>query len=251
MSPLLVSAFVLACTFGATLLAVLAARLLPTGHLTGASKETIHAIMGIMALLAAVVLGLLIYSAKTSFDTKDTEFRHASAKVVLLDRVLAHYGPDAGPARGHLREAVQRKLAALNPKALPADHGSEATFVAIEAIQDEIRGFQPTTDAQRWLKDRALAVSSDIAEARWFLLDDLDSTMPMPFLVVLVFWLALIFFSHGLFAPPNVTVLSLMLFCAVSLSAAIYLMLEMNNSLEGPISISTEPLGRALERLGR
>ncbi len=83
-------------------------------------------------------------------------------------------------------------------------------FVTVEKIQDTIRAFAPTSEAQRWLKDRALDVSGDIAEARWFLLDDLDSAMPVPFLMILVFWLALIFFCYGLFSPANFTVLTVM-----------------------------------------
>lgn len=251
MSPALVFFIVLICTFGAMLLAVYVAPLLPHGHLTGASKETIHAIMGVMALLAAVVLGLLIYSAKTSFDTKDTEFRHASAKIVLLDRVLAHYGPEAAEARKMLREAVEKKLATFDPDAFHERRGKEPTFVAVEKIQDDIRAYAPTSEAQRWLKDRALEVSGEIAEARWFLLDDLDIAMPVPFLMILVFWLALIFFCYGLFSPANGTVLTVVFLCAASLAVSIYLVLEMDNSLEGPIAISAEPLSKALAKLGQ
>jgi hypothetical protein len=251
MSPGLVFFVVLVCTFGSMLLAIYVAGLLPPEHLTGASKETIHAIMSVMALLTAVVLGLLIYSAKTAFDTKDTEFRHASAKIVLLDRVLAHYGPEAVETRKLLREAVEKKLATFEPEALHERRGKEPTFVAVEKIQDDIRGYAPTSESQRWLKDRALEVSGEIAEARWFLLDDLDSAMPVPFLMILVFWLALIFFSYGLFSPANVTVLTIMFLCAVSLSISIYLVLEMDNSLDGPIAISTEPLSKALAKLGQ
>jgi hypothetical protein len=249
MSPALVFLVVLACTFGSMLLAVYVAGFLPPDHLTGTSKETIHAIMGVMALLTAVVLGLLIYSAKTAFDTKDTEFRHASAKIVLLDRVLAHYGPEAAEARKLLREAVEKKLGEFDSSV--RHEPGEPMFVTVEKIQDTIRAFAPTSEAQRWLKDRALDVTGDIAEARWFLLDDLDSAMPVPFLMILVFWLALIFFCYGLFSPVNFTVLAIMFLCAISLSISIYLVLEMDNSLDGPIAISAEPLSRALAKLGQ
>ena len=124
-------------------------------------------------------------------------------------------------------------------------------FVTVEKIQDTIRAFAPTSEAQRWLKDRALDVSGDIAVARWFLLDDLDSAMPVPFLMILVFWLALSFFCYGLFSPANFTVLTVMFLCAISLSISIDLVLEMDNSLDGPIAISAEPLSRALAKLGQ
>ena len=109
----------------------------------------------------------------------------------------------------------------------------------------------PTTDAQRLVKSRALDIGGDIAKARGFLMENVDSTVPVAFLAILVFWLAFIFFSYGLFAEGNATVISVLLLCALSLAGSVYLIFEMDNSLEGPISISTAPLKRALEYLGR
>jgi hypothetical protein len=240
---------VLASTFGATLLAIFVATKLPKEHLTGASREVVHAFMAVIALLAAVILGLLMYAGKTSFDTKDAEFRHATARLVLLDRVLAHYGPELEGARQKLRAAVELKLAQPKPHVQPG--AKTGAFHIIEDVQDDLRRLTPQTDAQRWLRERALDVSGDIAETRWFLIDDLDTTMPMPFLAVLVFWLALIFFCYGLFTPLNSTVLTVTFLCAVSLAASVYLILEMDNSLEGPIKISIEPLRKAVDQLGQ
>lgn len=246
----LVFFIVLVCLCVATALGLYLSATLPKGHLDGRSKEVIHAFMGVIALLSAVVLGLLVYSAKTSFDTKDSEFKHASAKVVLLDRVLAHYGPKAKEARDVLRAAVEKKLLELGPKGNARAEKSERTFVSIEAVQDKIRALAPESDGERWLKSRALEVSGDIAQARWFLVDEIDSTMPRPFVAIMVFWLMLIFFSYGLFTPRSTTVLAVLFLCAVSLAGSVYLILEMDDSLEGPISISTEPLRKALDELG-
>lgn len=242
---------VLACLGAATILGLYLSAAASKAHLDTRSKEVIHGFMGVIAHLIAVVLGLLIFSAKTSFDTKDSEFKHASAKVVLLDRVLAHYGPKAQEARDALRSTVEKKLAVLEPSGKLGHERSQRTFVSVEDVQDKIRALAPETDGERWLKERALAVSGDIAQARWFLLDELDSTMPSPFVAIMVFWLMLIFFSYGLFTPRNVTVLAVLALCAVSLASSVYLVLEMDDSLEGPISISTDPLRKALDELGR
>ncbi len=245
--PILIFFVVLACTFGATVIALYCASSLPKEHLTGTSKEVIHAFMAVVALLAAVILGLLMYAAKTAFDNKDAEFRHATAKLVLLDRVLVHYGPEVANARKQLRAAVERKLAEAEPRPKVSKQGG---FAVIELVQDELRSLTPANDSQRWLQKRALDLSGEIAESRWFLVEDLDSTMPIPFLVVLIFWLALIFFCYGLFAPRNITVLTISFLCAVSLAASVYLVLEMDNSLDGPIRISVEPLRKALDLMG-
>jgi hypothetical protein len=151
--------------------------------------------MNLIALLTAVVLGLLTFAAKTSFDTKDMEWKHASANIVLLDRALAHYGPEAVAARDLLKAAVSRKLAQLESR--PAGQSSSAggpLVAEIEEVQDAVRNFSPTTDAQRLVKSRALDIGGDIAKARWFLIENVDSTVPLAFLAVLVFWLAFIFF---------------------------------------------------------
>ncbi len=242
---------VLACLGAATFLGLYLSATSSKAHLDSRSKEVIHGFMGVIAHLIAVVLGLLIFSAKTSFDTKDSEFKHASAKVVLLDRVLAHYGPKAKEARAALRSTVEKKLAALEPSGKLGTEKGQRTFVSVEDVQDKIRALAPESDAERWLKERALGLSGDIAQARWFLLDELDSTIPSPFVAIMVFWLMLIFFSYGLFTPRNATVFTVLALCAVSLASSVYLVLEMDDSLEGPISISTEPLHEALDELGR
>ncbi len=249
--PMVVFFVVFACLMGAAVGGLYCARLLPRHHLSAASKDVIYAFMNLIALLAAVVLGLLIFAAKTSYDTKDMEWKHASANIILLDRVLAHYGPEAAAARDLLKAAVSRKLAQLESNPAGQSSGSRPLVAGIEEVQDAVGKLSPTTEAQRLVKSRALDIGGDIAKARWFLMENVDSTVPVAFLAILVFWLAFIFFSYGLFAEGNATVISVLLLCALSLAGSVYLIFEMDNSLEGPISISTAPLKRALEYLGR
>lgn len=248
--PVLVFFFVLTCLGAAAALGIYLSATLSKEHLNDRSKDVIHGFMSVIAHLVAVVLGLLIFSAKTSFDTKDSEFKHASAKVVLLDRALAHYGPKAQEARGALKSAIEKKLAAIEPKSKHDEERGRRTFASIEDVQARIRALATESDGERWLKERALALSGDIGQARWYLLEELDSTIPQPFLAIMVFWLMLILFSYGLFTPRNATVLTVLALCTVSLASSVYLVLEMDDSLEGPISISTEPLRKALAQLG-
>jgi hypothetical protein len=71
------------------------------------------------------------------------------------------------------------------------------------------------------------------------------------FLVVLLFWLAITFASFGLLAPPNVTVISILFVCTLSVSAAVFLILEMDGPFEGFITVSPEPLRYALAHLNQ
>ena len=243
---------VLVSLFGAAMAGILSAPLIPQNHLGAASKDVIYAVMNVVALLAAVVLGLLTLAAKDSFDTRDREWREALADIVLLDRVLAEYGPEAAPTRELLQSAVKAKKSQLEVlSARLAEDPSKSLIVGIEQVQRSLLALSPATEAQRFVRERALDIGGDIAKARWFLLEDIDSTVPIPFLLVLVSWLVIIFFSYGLFAERNSTVIMIFFFSAVSLAASVYLILDMDDSLGGPIAISMAPLSRTLDQLGQ
>ena len=174
------------------------------------------------------------------------------ADIVLLDRVLAEYGPEAAPTRELLQSAVKAKKSQLEVlSARLAEDPSKSLIVGIEQVQRSLLALSPATEAQRFVRERALDISGDIAKARWFLLEDIDSTVPIPFLLVLVSWLVIIFFSYGLFAERNSTVIMIFFFSAVSLAASVYLILDMDDSLGGPIAISMAPLSRTLDQLGQ
>ena len=242
--PVVAFLIVFALTFCAALLGLFLATVLPKHHMTEESQRAIHSFLELNGLLAAVVLGFLVFSAKTSFDTKDTEWRHASAEVILLDRLMSHYGPETRDLRALLRKAVASKLAQFKKSRKPTE-----LVVGIDQVQLQLSSLVPTTDAQSWLKSRALDVTNEIAQTRWFLLDDVDSTMPIPFLALLILWLAIIFFGNALFAPRNTTVLSIIALCAVVLAGSVFLIMEMDESQGGLISISSAPLHEALTEL--
>lgn len=235
---------VFALTFSAALLGLFLATVLPKHHMTEESQRAIHSFLELNGLLAAVVLGFLVFSAKTSFDTKDMEWRHASANVILLDRLMAHYGPETRDVRALLRKAAATKLAEFE-KAV----GRTEMVVGIDEVQLQLAKLVPTSDAQSWLKSKALDVTNEIAQTRWFLLDDVDSSMPIAFLALLILWLAIIFFGNALFAPRNATVLSIVALCAAALAGSIFLIMEMDESRGGLISISSAPLHEALDEM--
>ena len=107
---------VLACVFGAALFGMFLRAVLPKQHLSADSKDTVRLGMGMVATTAALVLGLLVASAKNFFDTQSSELTQMSANVILLDRVLAHYGPETKEARDLLRGAVARTLDLIWPQ---------------------------------------------------------------------------------------------------------------------------------------
>src|SRR5437868_15334662 len=115
------------CIFGAALLGLVLQRLLPEHHLRDTSKDTVKVVAGMIATLAALVLGLLVGSAKSSFDATNTAITQGGAKIILLDRVLAAYGPETKDVREQLRRAVAAGIEMFWPEDKTAGSGM-ATF---------------------------------------------------------------------------------------------------------------------------
>lgn len=225
---------------------------LPDHHLSSESKDVIRLATAIVGTLSALALGLLIASAKSTFEDANTEMRSSVARVLLLDRVLAHYGPETDSARRQLRALVEKRLErGWSVATIDEETGKfPSDYQDIEAVQDQIRSLQPQTDSQRMLQARAVEVSGQVAEAHWLLIETDNEGLPWAFLTVLVFWLSLLFGTFGLQAPPNATVALIMLVCALSVAGAVFLIVDMANPYIGFVHLSSDPLRAALQRLG-
>jgi len=114
----------------------------------------------------------------------------------------------------------------------------------------KLQQLTPQNDAQRSFKDRAVQVSTELAQIRILLFAQADNSIPMPFLVALVFWLTIIFASFSLFAEPNGIVIGSLFIFALSAAGAIFLVLELNEPFAGLMQISSAPLRNALPPLG-
>jgi hypothetical protein len=224
---------------------------LPAHHLSDESKDTIKIGTGLIATLVALVLGLLVASAKSSFDTKSEELKQGAASVILLDRDLRRLGPSADHARLLLRRAISYRLQMPWGEQALRSLGDKppAEAASVEDVDDVIRGLSFTSDYQRQLQARALQLSADLSQTRWLMMEQTEATIAMPFIVVVVSWLAVIFASFGLLAPRNVTVWVVITLCALSVSASVFLILELDRPFGGVITLSKEPLRIALDRL--
>ena len=249
MDALTTSLLVAVAVFLSSLVGLSLHRVVPDGHLSQETRSVILLGTGTLSLLASLVLGLLVATAKASYDTKSNELTVMSANTVMLDRMLAHYGYETRTIRDLLRRAGARLLETLWPQngqapRLEPAGGAEVLYDAIEALS-------PKNDAQRALQSQALNLTIDIGKMRWLLFVQSGSSISTPFLIVLVFWLTIIFMSFGLFAPYNVTVIATLLVCALSVSGAIFMVLQLDSPFEGLIRISSTPVQNALAHLGK
>jgi hypothetical protein len=248
MSSVTISLIVLVFVFGGALVGMFLRTALPQHHLSDASKDIVRVGIGLVVTLTALVLSLLIASAKAYYDAQRHELTAMSAKIVLLDRVLAHYGPETREARDLLRADV---VLLLNQMWSKNRSSLQPASPAHEVLYDKIQELSPRNDAQRSIQAQALAIALALGETRWLMYEQSATAVSRPLVVVLVFWLTVIFISFGLFAPNNLTVVTTLLISALAVSGAVLLILEMYSPYAGLIQISSAPLRAALAHLGQ
>jgi hypothetical protein len=248
MNALAVGVVVLLCVFGRALAGLFLRARLPDHHLKDDSKEIIKLAIGVVSTMAALVLGLLVSSAKGSFDRTGDELTLASAKVVQLDSVLVQYGPEASELRARLGQIFQGTVDALlsQDNLRLAQVRAPRTGAHVEDFQAGVRALAPTSDDQRSLRSQAQALVEEMSATRLLLLLQQHDSISTPLLVVVVAWLTLIFVGFGLFTPRNATVIASLFLCALAVSGAIFLILEMDDPLAGMVRVSDEPMRRAL-----
>lgn len=249
MSPIEISVIAMVIIFSGTLLGTFLRPLLQEHHVDAMKLGT-----SMIATMAALVLGLLIGSAKGTFDTMNSGLKQAGLKIVLLDRTLAQYGPETREARESLRRIVTTTIQRLWPAEKTADavHRFGQAKDEIEDFQKTLRQLSPRNDDQRRLQSQALQISGEIIETRLLLIEQVGQrSFPMPLLALLVSWLAIIFFNFGLFTSPNTTVIVVLFVCVLSASSSLFLILELDQPFGGLITVSSVPLLKALALLGR
>ena len=242
---------VFGCLVAAALLGRLIRRLLPEHHLASDSKDGIKLALGLVSTMSALVLGLLVSSAKSSYDTERGEVIQMAAEVAFADRVLAMYGPDAADLRTRFHEGVKEAIKGLWPEeaGLPA-HMAPNTQTGNELYLG-VQNLSPRDDTQRKLKDEAASLATDLVQLRSLLQAQSVPSISIPMLIILVSWLVIIFLGFSVLAPGNPTVIFAFIISAVAVSGAIFLILELDQPFAGVLQISSEPLRNAISQFAQ
>jgi hypothetical protein len=250
MNSLTIGVIAFACVFGGAVVGILLRASLPKEDLSPESRDVVKLAMGTIATMTAVVMGLLVASAKGYYDTQSRELTEMSAKMVLLDRMLAHYGPESKDARDELRDMAARLIDRMWKEDSSRLSKVEPSMAG-EVIFSKIQGLSPQNDAQRSLQARALSVAVEIGQTRWFMFEQASIPVSTPLLLVVIFSLTITFASFSLHAAPNPTVIVTLTLCALAVSGTLFLILEMYSPFQGLIRIPSDPLRDALTHLGR
>jgi hypothetical protein len=250
LNPITISLIALACIFGAAMLGVTISGYLPEQYFDQRTRDIIKAARDVIVGVAALTLGLLIATAKTSFDDRAHEFKLEASKSVMIDRILYQFGPETR----HARQLVRAMLVNGTERIEQAmRHGIEQEKTMREKITDdlhfEILSLKPKNDIQTELRAEAISLSKEVMQSRWMVHQSLSTTIQLPLLFILVFWLSCIFLYLGLGATASPGIVITLLLAALSMSGAIYLTLAFDRPHQGLVQVSAEPLKLALEQL--
>jgi len=223
---------------------------LPTDDLADDTKSLVSVSTAVVATISALVLGLLISNANTSFIALGGEVTTLSAQILRLDQILRRYGPDTDPARETLRQYAQQKTADLFPDN-PADVriGNPSTYELLQQLEDSLLALKPAGSRDQWWLGQAMTLAAKIGDTRWLLAQQVGQGTPKAFVALLVFWLTLLFASFGLFAPPNFTSAVTLTLCALAVAGAVGMILELERGFGGVIHVSPQPMRQAVKAL--
>lgn len=239
------------CLLGAVLVGVRVRRLLPEHHLSSDSRDAIKLAMGLVATMTALLLGLLISSAKSSFDTERNEVVQMAAKIVFLDRILAGFGPEASGVRSLLRDAVASSLHRMWPDNARPTFQPDPKRRMGEAIYEAIQNLPQHDDTQRSLKIQATNLAIELGQLQALLAAQSVSSISKPLLAMMLCWLVVIFLGFSLLAPPNATTSVSLIASVLSVAGAVFLILELDSPMTGLIRVSSEPIVNALNQLAK
>jgi hypothetical protein len=253
MIPLWTAGVTFACTFGPAMLALVLHQRLREHHLSSDTRDTVKLVMGLISVMSALVLGLLVASAKSTHDTRHEQLNSMAVDIVDLDRLLALYGPQTAPVRELLQRSVRAQIERVwsGERMMAQEIGAAAPRSLQHELFGMVENLAPETGAQRMLQSRALQVGERLTATRVALGQASDGAVLLPFLGVLLFWLAMLFAGFGLFARANTVVIGALLVGALSVSGAIFLILEMNQPFGGLMRLSDAPLRHALSLMAQ
>ena len=254
-SSLEIAACAFVVIFGAAVLGFIVQGLIPNHHFSTESKDAAKLGAGLVATLAALILGLLISSTKGTFDQVNSLMNNVAANYIHLDRLLSDYGPETNPVRKELRDALETKISEIWPEEFrgttPLPPAAKETRSRFEQIAVEINALKPGNALQTRLQAGALQLEDDLLHERWMIQVVAQGGVPPLLLVIPVVWISFLTFLYALFSPRNLTVLAVLLCCSLSIGGAIFLIDEMSTPMDGSIKVSSAPLHLALDQLGK
>lgn len=254
MNSYIIALVAFACIFGGAVGGFFSQRFLPSHHLSKDSLDSVRLGAGLIATMAALILGLLVSSSKGTYDRVNILINEASANAINLHYILKNYGPEADPIQGMLVDRIFQIGNDIWPKDPKVSTKGSAAFRNESSILGLIRmisELKAESPAAQQMKSNALTIASELNHERWQIAVKSTSRLPWPLVVIPIFWTTFLTFVYGIFSPRNATVIMVLFFCSVSIAGAIFLICEMSMPLDGSIKVPSQPFCTALEMMNR
>jgi hypothetical protein len=204
-----------------------------------------------VTLITALVVGLLVATAKGKFDTAIQTTEALASKLMLINRELMRFGPEANDARELLRKYTVARIEATWPSEARAGPQSDnpPPWKLLETLQQSLSNLAPTTEAQRLEAAAASGAAADLEKTTWLEAAREAGHVQHPFVVILIVWLFVLFASFGLFAPRNGLVVAALLVGALAIASAVFLIVDMDLPYGGLLVVSPQPMQYALAQM--
>lgn len=242
-SPLAIAAATFLAVFLAAIAGAVVGRRLPSYHLEKGSGDAVKLIMGLIATLSAMVLGLLTASAQNIRATEASQLQEIAASITEIDRLLTYYGPEASDARRDLREMISMMIQTLEGT------GHWRAPSTIGAFFSSIANLKPRTEAQIFIQKEAFSLAASLPHSRVLMEQEAGTSISSAFVGVLLLWLIALFFGFALFVRLNPTVVGAFLLGALSIACALFLILELDHPNGGFMALSSAPLRAVLREM--
>ena len=223
---------------------------LPADHLTEETKSLVNMSTAVVATVSALVLGLLISNANSTFTRLGGQVTALSAEILRLDQILRRYGSATDPARETLRQYAEHKAADLFPHdRANVQLGNPLTYELLQQVEDRLLSLKPANSRDQWWLGQAMTLAGKIGDGRWLIAQQAGQGTPRAFVGLLVFWLVILFASFGLFAPHNLTSAIVLTLCALAVAGAVAMFLELEQGFGGLVRVSPRPMYQAVRAL--
>ena len=264
MSEFLKAMLVLFVLLGSSVLGLMAHPLLSERHRSRELTEFVALVLLLLVTFAALVLGLLTTSVEASYDKVGADLNAISIDLIQLDQCLREWGEETAPIRKVLRTYTAARIATTwtdepkppgdyDPTKLPTIHGTRLETAVLDQmltrVEFGIRELEPRNSMQRRLETTCISQYQRFMQTRWQLIEESGSSISTPFLVVLLFWLAVVFTAFGLNAPRNPLAYTTIALAAVSIASVIFVISELDQPFQGIFMVSSQPLRHALTHL--
>jgi|688.fasta_scaffold197197_2 hypothetical protein len=247
-SPLIIASVTWVVVFAAALLGMWIGGRLPEEHRTDDSRNVVSISMAMVSTLTALVLGLLLSVANTSFGENQEQLMSTSSDVIRMDHLLRLYGPEADGSRDLLRQYAHSMLSDVFPsEGSQRNVENEATLDLLAKVEQWAALMVPANATQRWLQPHILDVSDRIVQEHFTLVKERLDAIPAALMVLMLLWLVLLFASFGLFAPRHLTCITVLLLSSGAASGAVLLILELETPHSGFVHLSPNPLQHAID----